>query len=748
MPIHVQYNQSQLLQRLSHSFKDYSGPARLLHNQLTDSTTFDVPGGHAIASGALTVTLLDHPEHSQTPASQTTSQTTYSTTQTSAEPQTCWLNYELSASLSGTTIQPRQQANNISGQASAHMQLTACLSARRGNIIADTLATQLTTLPCIYSCEDVKALKPGESLALDTQGTLTVQTSMKWSELLCRNFHLISRWLAQGELLDLSFNASLNADLEVSIEGGYQVIFFRPVDTPHILRLSYVKSTSNSTQGTVNANIAAKLSNREAFQVAYTAILEAIFQRSEEEVEALTAHLPPNALPVQLLPVATALLKRLGLDKLEELKPRIKEIQQSLETSICTAAQSGVELSFYYHYHRVQMHQALLHLTVCDDALTSTLHEATVAGTLMSQLDTHLKQVNVEQFFNQRITQQHHTWGVHFNVFSWQMMSREDTKFQVITEENVHGEIKLSGQGLRCYQDQTGEEQRQFYIDFSAAMPTFKAPAMVSMQGFDLTLTLAHSTRQENLDEHAACQLADELAIWGLIPPGEVDTLAGQLYRKLKGQQDIQATLTLTIPRDVFRDLLPTLADANPTRLSEALAAALPRHLQMPSCRANPLLRKAFYSPAFAHYLSADESKAATLIELATTRLKQLKQYDSAHKERDWRSKPGPTLGRMMQMHPDLKADLNNLITGMHKLNGHNTLNGDPEVLQAIYHLFDNMGSQHFYMRFFAYYLQLSLTELGYQHTALQSTGLIEFGAATARQAWLLSGVAPTRHSL
>ncbi|WP_125560447.1 hypothetical protein [Pseudoalteromonas rubra] len=746
MPLHVQYNQSQQLQHLSHSFRDYTGPARLLHSQFTDNTTFAALGGHAIASSALTATLLDHPVHDRTPMSQSLPKNTQPSTQTGAEPRTCWLHYEISASLGDTTTQLRQQENHIS--ANTQIQLAACLSARSGDIIADTLAAQLTAIPCIYSHEDVKSLKPGESLALDTQGTLTVHTSIKWSELLCRNFHLFSRWLAQGELLDLSFNASLNANLEVSIEGGYQVIFVRPVDTPHILRLSYVKSTANNTQNTVNACITAKLSNPKAFQVAYTAMVQAIFQRSTEEVDALTAHLPPNTLPNQLLPVATALLKRLGLDKLEELKPRIKEIQQSLETSICTAAQSGVELSFYYHYHRVQAHQALLQLTVRDDALTPALHEAAVTGRLMGQLNKHLKRVNVEQFFNQRVTQQHYTWGFHFNVFSWHAMSREDAKFHVVTQENVYGDVKLAGQGQRCYQDQVGEEKRQFYLDFEAAMPTFKAPDQVSMRDFNLALTLSHSTRQASLSEQAACQLADELAVWGLIPPGEVDTLAGQLYRKLKAQQDIQITLTLTLPCDAFRDLLPTLADANPARLSEALAAALPRHLQMPNCRANPLLRSAFYAPAFAHYLSADESDADTLIELAVTRLRQLRQYDSAHKERNWRRKPGPTLARVMHMHPDLKADLDNLITGMHKLSGHDKLNGNPDVLTAIYHLFDDMGAQHFYMRFFAYYLLLSVTELGYQHTALQATGLIEFGPSTTRQAWLLSGVAPMPHSL
>ncbi|WP_125719649.1 hypothetical protein [Pseudoalteromonas rubra] len=733
MPISLPSLPPHQLLRLSGLFQDYTGPACLFKSQHSESTTFDALGGHVITNGALTVTLLDRPVHMQAQAEQ---------------PATPWLSYQMSALLAGAAALPFQQVPNISGQADTQIQLAACLSTRPDAVIADTLIAHGAALPCIFSCEDVKALEPGESLSLDTQGTLLLNTSVKWSELLCQNFHLFSRWLGQGELLDLSFDANLTASLEVTVRGSHQVIFSRPVDAPHTLRLSYTKSGVHGTQSTTGAKITAQFRDSAAFQATYTAMVQAIFQHSAQDIEALTEKLSITPLPANLSPTVKALLKRLGLDRLEQLRPRITQIQQDLKTTIRKAAQSGAELSFYYQYNRIQTDQALVQLTVSDQALTLALHKAALSGKLLSQLHQHQAQINVEQFFNQRATQLNQSWGFQLNLFSWQAMSREDAEFRVTTTENAHGEVTLSGQGLRSYQDQVGDVKRRFYLDFAACMPTFRPPHLISMRDFELTLTLASTTQHASLDEKTACQLADELAIWRLIAPGEVDNVAKRLYQTLKNQQDVKLTQTLTLPGHVFRDLLPTLADASASRLAQALAAALPRHTQLPECRANPLVRCAFYAPAFEHYLSADQPKPDHVVESAITRLAQLRQYESAHKERDWRNKPGPTLGRMMQMHPTLKTDLDSLIKGMQQLNEDASLNGDPAVLKEIYQRFDDMGAQHFYVRFFAYYLQLSFAELGDEHSVLHTTGVIEFGPQATRQALLLKGTAPTRHAL
>jgi len=645
----------------------------------------------------------------------------------------CWLKYSLEANIKGDGHYSLSELG-IGIDANEGLLISSYRRHAPTETLGNAVISDVRTFPLIFSVEDVKSIQPEEALEMETSGKLVANAEFAWGEILASSLSTFSKLLDQGEILDIKLDASLSAQLNVSIEGGFKVVFYRQQGDNNVVRIGVKKSSLYEFDGTINAGIKAQLIDPQNFKTAYTAIVEGFFEAPLNKINQILALVNTDDIPDELKFYINKISDRIGLqdgiDTIEDIKENIEQLQKKITDGIIQAAKAKAELSFAYEYNRLTETQSLAELIVSNAALEH-VHGHALAGRILDMTAmVNNDSVKLERFFYQKTTKIEKSYGFNLGFGKWQAMSRNNSSIKYVENQNASGEVKLATIAMRGYKDNYFGEKRNFYISFEAQMPDYSLSRVPSINEFKLGLTLVHQKEGIDINPREVQKLADEFAVWQLAPAGELEDATEKLLTTLDGATDIKIARTITVDHQAFIQLLPLLSEFDIHRLSTSFAAALPTAMRLQVGRATPSLKVKYYQPILASYLNGDFSRPDDLAAYAYQYLKKEGMGKLARKERDWRSAGGSMqfhLGGLAKYHGDIRKELKNLCSGMKMLKQAYTTGLSHEVLDDAFYLFDDMGKSELYTRIFGNFLLSCANEFEELAGTLTCSAVIDY---------------------
>lgn len=700
--------------KLTMTLQDYSGSQALFSgatDRLSQDIPFEIAGAKGNISGQGSIELFNSKDDKDADGVLVLEQTNPKPFELSPAIQynnkACWLKYAIEASIKGTSSHSLDDLD-IGIDSNEGLRLLAYRKHTPSQTIADAVVKDLKTTPLISDIKDVLALQAGEAVALIANAKLTAQAEFKWSDILAQNMSKLSQWLDQGELLNLKIDASVNAKINVTIEGGFKLIFSRDTGVNDKIRLAMKKSSGFGLTANVGAKITAQLSNQQDFKQAYTASIEAIFAKPLSIIEKIKQATSVSELPEIIQGYAEGLMDRLGVSELDKLKEKITKIESDLTNVIKKAAVAKAELSFAYEYERLTTHQSLCELIVSDAKLKDVHKSALSAKLLDITALANGQDIVLKRFFYQDSTSIKSSWGFNLGFGNWSALSSNYSELEFIEVRNANGARKLSTIGMKGYKDTIGSDKRNYYINFEAEMPEFvDANNTPKVSDFALSLSVVHVLETKKLSQNEAFETIDNAAVWGIIPFDEIDEQAKQLKDTLSKATNIKIINSLNISAEVFPDILKVVAAGDSRLLAKSLAAALPRVSRLPQGRANPSVREQLYTDLLEGFVTGKYELPDHLSNAAKQYLKSKRFNTLARREGNWRNETvkSKLLGGVASAHPDMSADVANLTNGMARLYKAYNNGGKYTEIEKSYRLFDDMGEHGYYNRFFVNYL-------------------------------------------
>lgn len=625
----------------------------------------------------------------------------------------CWLKYSVEASIKGSSSKSTDELG-IGIDSKAGILLRAYKVHNPDTALGEAVINDLEAMPLIFDVADVLDLQANEALALETKGKLNVALEFSWSDIIAQNISRLSRWLDQGEILNLDFGADLTAKINVSIEDFYKVTFSRDPAHPGSIRLGVHKSRIRGGEIGVQAKISAGLSNPDDFKVAYNAIVESIFEQPKDKLEKIKSLVDTSGLDDSIQSVVDRLSDRLGidesLDKVERVQKKIREIETDLKDIIETAAKMKASISLSYEYGRLNNKDALLQVLIRNDRLPEC-HSAAISNnfsTITNLIDN--ESIVLERFFFQKSTRITHSWGFNLGFGSWKAMSNRFSEIEFVENRDQLGRRRLSTFGLRGYKEDMSNEKRMFFVDFDAEMGEYSQYSEPKVTEFDMALTVSHVTEDPLLSDEEIVAIADDATVWELAPTGEVEEAGGAyeiLSKVFEGATDVKIVRTVTIRPAGFQKLLPLLSTFDMNQMAISLSAALPYDEFRKSGRGTPDKRISLYSPLWKLYLEGAVIDPDSLARIANHELSKRGYRRVGRWEKNWLNEAAKsrTFAGVLANHRGVAEDLKNFSLGMERLlTAYQEGRSHKEIAKA-YRMFDNLGAHNFYVRFLGHYL-------------------------------------------
>ncbi|MCG7554436.1 hypothetical protein [Pseudoalteromonas sp. Of11M-6] len=634
-----------------------------------------------------------------------------STTTLTYSDEVCWIKYSthIDFDLTGAS---KAELLGINTDGQAQCKLAAYLCHQPHEAVGFALGRDLATMPVIFDVEDIKSLAPNNALMMETAGALTVSANFRWSDIIAQNLDMFSRWLDQGELLDINLDSALNADLNIEIRGGFRVVFSKRLDKPHHTFLAIKKSTLSNTALTITGGVNAKFADQAGFKQAYSSILTGIFNAPLDKVEEVLSLVATDSPDEAQNDLILRLKDRLQLDplmdSLERLQSELLTIKKTVLANIETAAKLKAELSVKFEYTRLSSHQSLLEAKLTTKGLEQVHLDALFGRVGTITQHSYQDEIEIERFFFQTSTEIKQAYGFNLGFGAWSAMSRNSYSFKTIETRDKLNRVQLATLGMRGYQDDINGDKRHYYLSFDAQMVAFSTSTPPKLNEFTLGLTLLHKQQEASVTSNELDHLVDDLSVWGMTPEFDSEDTKHRLSEILKDADNVRIVKSLHLDHDAFVQLLPLLGQFESRRLAISLAAALPINHKILPERATIENRVKLYDAIFEALLNS-QLNSHNEVALATYQYLKAKGCRKlARKERDWRrlgASKFQTLAGIVELHPRILHDIKNLCDGFAQLNLAYHQEGDYSVLEKAFNLFDDMGEHGFYNRFFAHYV-------------------------------------------
>jgi hypothetical protein len=728
---------SDTLEALTTQLKDYTGNTALLNelnNKLNTDIAFDFAGAKGNISGKGSIELFNSKDDKDTSdilgKAATNPKPLELTPAIIYNGDSCWTKYAVEATFKGSGEYDLESLG-IGIDANAGIILSTYKKHLPSTIVKTAVSKDVLSIPLIFDVNDILSLKPEEAVAITANAKLVAQAEFKWSDILAQNMSRLSKWLDQGELLNLKIDASVTASVDVTIEGGFKLVFSRDANVPDKIRMAMKKSTGLGIVGKLGATITAQLSNPDDFKKAYTASLDAIFEKPLNVIEQINQATDINQLPESLQTDVLDLLDRFGVNDLDQLKGKIMKVETELTDAIKNAAKTKAELSFAYEYERLKTHQSLCELII-DDARLTDVHKNAISARLLDITSlANGEDIVLKRFFYQDSTSVKSSWGFNLGFGKWSAMSRNYSELEFIETRNSVGDFKLATHGMKGYKDNWFGDKRDIYISFDAEMNNFvNGDDIPTVNDFVLGLSVVQIYETNSFSLREAQETIDGAAILGMVAADDIDSQVEQLKATLDDATNIKVINILKISSGVFPLILGVMAKGDTTLIAKSLAAALPRIDHLPQGRANPEIRKNLYTNLLEGFITGSYSNPDALSNAARNQLRENNYKILAKREGSWRNAGGMKshlLAGMIQNHPNMRNDIKNMSKGMKRLHDAYLNKLSFEELKPSYKLFDDLGEHSYYNRFFAHYLLSCAEAIDDVHEGIECIVKLEY---------------------
>lgn len=321
----------------------------------------------------------------------------------------------------------------------------------------------------LLELDDVKALQPGEALAMELGGALTAAVSFSWSDLLATRLVDVVSELP----IAIKLKSGLVAKASVKLTDHFSIVVSRTLD--HRFRFAVTKAVSRS----------------HAYGIEVSVGLDA----GATDVAAEIIAQLPNDVAVK---VADTLVSR-------------------LEKAVRWKAETG----FAYEYARIDENESIADFILLDDSLLAGDHALVLSGDFEKVADALRRDPQsrtLVRYLNESTLTRRSSFGFSLGLGKWALTAKETSSFRMTTRTSLDGFKLVTAQGTRKY-DEKNVPQNDFewVIDLKAQMEDFKEqPASLD---FDYGLHLMATIERGAISEGDLTRVIDFARMWGVQTP-------------------------------------------------------------------------------------------------------------------------------------------------------------------------------------------------------------------------------------
>ena len=493
-------------------------------------------------------------------------------------------------------------------------------------LVGSAVARDLATPRFVVSAADVRALSPGEALALEVNGKLGAALTLKWSDVFTGNIGALSGLLAPGEDLGVRVRASLRASFRVGIEDHFLVVFSRR--EPGEIRVAVRKSDRNRFGVRAAARVSVRFAERAQTEEVLRAAVEALLGEPLEQVRAILAKPRVGELDPRERATAERLVDRLGLDgrrlRLDSLRKKVEQLERDAAELIVRMAKQHVRFGVDFDYSRTRTDEALIEATFDEERLGSgfdALHRAMLGGDFERVLRDGASEaangVTLHRFLQQETVKRTKSWGVSLDIGDFLRVGGKARSYvrETMRRDRRLDRKRFSFTALEGYAGEWGGETCEWKTTLTARSRDW-TPGAPGADALDYSLDFLVRYVKRRLSTRDAEGLVDLAVLWGIVTAGGAPAVRKRLERVAARRGNVKISFQLGFRKSTFGLLLALLARGDARGTGLALARAVPRVAGQPG-RDTPLVRQLLYGALWRRYLEDPSLSAGELAAAA-----------------------------------------------------------------------------------------------------------------------------------
>lgn len=373
----------------------------------------------------------------------------------------------------------------------------------------------------ILDLEDVKQLKPGESLAMELGGAFQASVSFSWSDVLATHLPEI---LGDRFPVAVKLKSGLETKASVKVTDHFSVVIARTDEGR--FRFAVKKAAARNRSYALEVSYGLDVTAMPGIDD----VLDAIFEKAPEEA-----------------------LKLRG------------EIRKRLAAAATWKAATGLA----YEYARIDEDESIAEFVLLDDSRLAEDHALVLDGDFTRIADALREDTGSRElvkYLNETTLVRRSSFGFSLGLGKWSLKTNDESSFRQSTRTSLDGFRLITCRGTRKYDEKNVPwNDFEWTVDLKAQMKEFVAEP--TSLDFDYGLHLMVSLERDALSERDLARMLDLAAMWNVCVP-EATEFHDAIGRKCS------ARVQLVFDRD---DLAAALAaDAGIDAWAEPLAMAMP----------------------------------------------------------------------------------------------------------------------------------------------------------------------------
>jgi hypothetical protein len=513
----------------------------------------------------------------------------------------CWLKYstEGKAKADGSGQFPFV---SVEGKAAVDVRVADYRRHDPSLTLAKAIQGDVRTLRLAFMLPDVKAMGPGDVLAMQTGLQLSTAIKLTWPDFLATAATALASQALSSKLLTLKASLGPSVAFSVSTADEYRIVFSRPL-SGGAFSVSIHRASAHSVAPGFSLGVKAEIG---------APVLEALLKavagsHPAAQVEAFVKGLESNSLAKEWLPLGSELFAKLGF-QVETSVESISQAYQKAKEILSRAAEHKVSIAFQYEYSRLTREAALMELEIPSSEIDRA-HGPLVSGRI-DAIQAMTQDSWIRRYFNQKTAVMTRAWGFTLGWRDWSLVkTKERTKLEVVVQhasrDHVHGSRRYAYLGTRSYEAEGWLQRHPAIrsIDFKADMKQFS----LSPSADEFEYGFYGQFRTEGkLGKDELKHLIDRAIVLRVIPESDSAEVLQQLQTASAEGKALTTRLEFKLEGESFFTLLQNMG-VDPSFEREAYARALARALPYSSqpVRSSVQGRQKLYAPLWLSFLKS-----------------------------------------------------------------------------------------------------------------------------------------------
>lgn len=582
--------------------------------------------------------------------------------------QSAWVKYKLSVKADG-----KLALGAASAQATGDVELSdyRIHAATAGAWTA--MSADLESPRTLLDLDDVRALKPGEALAMDLGGAVSASVTFSWSDAIGAKLGEIVQGLVPRIPIAVKLRTGLEATAAVKVTDHFSLVISRTQEGR--FRIAVKKAKSRNHSFGIDVSFGAELSAEPAIDEALAAVFEALGPEGQREEAAAAA------------------------------------LKKALRARLVNLARWKAMTGFAYEYARIDESTAIADFILLDDTRLADDYALALRGDFAKLGDALRHDTTTRtlvRYLNETTLMHQSSSGFSLGLGKWVVQAKDTNVFKLTTRTSLDGFRLIAARGTRRYDEKRiAQNDFEWTVDLKAEMAEFLAAP--TSRDFDYGLHCMVVLERGALGEDDLNRMLDFARMWDVCTP-DAPLLADAIGRKAT------IRVQLMLERDALMATLGAIGDV--AAWAEPLAAAMPYASTFAERRTFDA-RRDVYTAAWRAWLAGEPTASLSLLR---------PRIHSGLVLLEERALPGSFAWTSGDGHPQLRSRLDSFMRGAKQLHDSMTTAAAPETIGSAYDALQSFWSQRLYIAACGRYLLDRAHDAGAQ---INATLQIEYADGT-----------------